>query len=167
MRRSDNDGDLEVEPRRGGGGAGSALRLLVPVDVPEWSSTDGLANAVALSLSADAELRLVHVRPWDPPVRGYGRFYLETSEQATEVLDAALGDLWACRLRASGVVVDAPRSNMALAIASEAAEWGADMIVMAGRPRRTLGLMLGGGSLAHQVMRETSCPVLVVASTHR
>jgi nucleotide-binding universal stress UspA family protein len=167
MRRNDNDGDLELEPRGPSSGAGSVLRLLVPVDVPEWSSTAGLASAVAMATATKSELRLVHIRLWDPPVRGYGRFYLESSEQATAVLEAALADLWACRLKASGVVVDAPRGSMALSIASEASDWGADMIVMASRPRGTLSLMLGGGSLAHQVMRETTCPVLVVHSSHR
>jgi nucleotide-binding universal stress UspA family protein len=167
MRRSDNNGELDVQSRRPAGEAGSLLRLLVPIDVPEWSSTDGLANAVAMSVSTPAVLRLVHVRLWDPPVRGYGRFYLETSEQATTVVETALNDLWACHLQASGVVVDAPRGNVAMAIASEGSDWGADMIVMASRPRRTLAMMLGGGSLAQQVMRETNCPVLVVRSDHR
>jgi nucleotide-binding universal stress UspA family protein len=97
---------------------------------------------------------------WDPPVRG-GRFYPETSEEATTVLDSAMRYLWARGVDATGVIVEAQRSCMATAIVREASRWGADVIVLTARPRRfvTLGVW---DKTTRQVMEAASCPVLIV-----
>jgi nucleotide-binding universal stress UspA family protein len=42
-----------------------------------------------------------------------------------------------------------------------AREWEADVIILARRPRRAMGVLFFG-SVAHQVMRQSSCPVLIV-----
>jgi nucleotide-binding universal stress UspA family protein len=158
-----NDGgDLEVSQGHPERGPGAELRLLVAVDTPEGSSAEGLVRAALLGQATDATLRLIHVRPWDPPIRGYGRFYLESSEQATSLVEAALEQLWEQNLRASGVVVDAPRSGIALTIAEEAKSWEADMIVVAYRPKGPVGSLITGAPLAQQVIREAFCSVLVV-----
>jgi nucleotide-binding universal stress UspA family protein len=102
---------------------------------------------------------------WYPGGRA-GRFFTENSEQATEVLDQALTSVWACGVPASGVVVDADRTRAAQVIAAEARSWGAEVIVLARRPRTAIGVLLLG-SLSDQLMRRAGCPVLVVHGGRR
>lgn len=142
------------------GGGARFRRILVPVD-PFGRCAAALTLAGRLSLTVGGMLRLIHVRAWDPSARGVGRFYLQTSAEATALLDTALTGLWACGAAASGMVVDAPRPLTAAAIAAEASSWGADVVVVARRRRRALGVLLFG-SLSDQVIQETQCPVLVV-----
>jgi nucleotide-binding universal stress UspA family protein len=143
------------------GGGASLRRILVPVD-PFGRCVAALTLASRLSLTAGGMLRLVHVRAWDPPTRaGIGRFYLQTSGEATALLDTALTGLWACGAAASGVVVDAPRKQTAAAIAAEASSWRADAVVVTRRRRRALGVLVFG-SVSDQVMQEAQCPVIVV-----
>jgi nucleotide-binding universal stress UspA family protein len=51
-------------------------------------------------------------------------------------------------------------------IAREAAEWGAEVIVLTRRPRTALGILLCG-SVSEQVMRKAAGPVLVVRRRRR
>ena len=138
----------------------SFRRALVPVDWFE-ESINALAMAARIGQSTGGPLRLVHVRMWDPPVRGGGRFYPETSEEATTVLDNAMNYAWARGVEASGVVIEAQRSCMATAIVGEASRWGADVVVLTAQPRRfiTFGVW---DKATRQVMRAASCPVLIV-----
>jgi len=141
------------------GGGGSFPRILVPVG-SHGQADQALALAAQFSAVVGGQLRLVHLRRWDPPLKGTGRFYTETSEQATAVLEKALTSVWAYGVPASGVVVDAVRSGMAHAIADEARAWRADVMVVARRRRRAIGVLVLG-SLSNQLMREAGCPVLV------
>jgi len=144
-----------------GDSGGSFRRALVPVD-SFGESINALAMAARIGQTTGGPLRLVHVRMWDPPVpRGGGRFYPETSEEATTVLDNAMNYAWARGVEASGVVMEAQRSCMATAIVREASRWGADVLVLAARPRRfiTLGVW---DKATRQVMQAASCPVLIV-----
>jgi len=69
---------------------------------------------------------------------------------------------WACGgPRAPTAVVDARRSDVAVAIAWQAAAWPADLIVLTRRPRLAITRLVGG-SVPDQVMRKASCPVLAV-----
>jgi len=146
---------------RAGEGGESLQRILVPVD-SSGQSDKALALAARFSVEVGGQLRLVHVRMWDPPARGgLGRFFWETSEQATMVLDQALTSVWACGVQASGVVVDAKRSRVARAVAAEARSWRAGVMVVARRPRTAIGVLLLG-SVSAQLMREAACPVLVI-----
>ena len=144
-----------------GDSGGSFRGALVPVD-SFAESINALAMAVLISQNTAGPLRLVHVRMWDSPVRGGGgRFYPETSGEATTVLDNAMNYAWARGVEASGVVMEAQRSCMAIAIVREASRWGADVIVLTARPRRfvTLGVW---DKATRQVMQAASCPVLLV-----
>jgi nucleotide-binding universal stress UspA family protein len=142
-------------------GGGQFRRMLVPID-SSGPKNNGFALAVRMGRTACARLRLIHVQIWDPPVpKGGGRFYPETSEEATAVLDDGLSYAWACEVEASGVVVDAERSLIAPAILTEACSWGADVIVLTQAPRRRLNLGFGN-RVSRQVMRRASCPVLVL-----
>jgi nucleotide-binding universal stress UspA family protein len=107
-------------------------------------------------------LRLVHVRTCDPPQRRAARFYRETAGQAAAVLEEALLAAWACGgPRATTALVDARHGDVATAITWQASAWHADLIALTRRPRPAIARLVRG-SVADQVMRKASCPVLVV-----
>jgi nucleotide-binding universal stress UspA family protein len=109
---------IQIPDAQAGGGGMPLQRIFVPVD-SYGQSDPALVQAARLSAVVGGQVRLIHVRLWDPvPRSGGARFYLETSEQATEVLYQALTRVWACGASASGVVVDAPRNRVARAIAA-------------------------------------------------
>ena len=160
MARPDRHGtDLELRTRPGGGGD-SFRRILVPVDGSAMSAA-AVAAAARLSVAMDGEVRVVHVRIYDPPARCCGRFYPETSQGALAVLDSAVSSAWACGARASGIVVEERRSRAAQAICASARSWRADLIVLA-RRRRLLVSRLFLGSVSYAVLARAACPVLVV-----
>lgn len=136
-------------------------RILVPVRAPD-ESCPALAVAARICALGNGVLRLVHVRTCDPPLPIAGRFYLETAGEAAAVLEEALLMAWACGgPQATTAAVDARRSDVAAAIAWQAAAWPADLIVLARRPRLAITRLVGG-SVPDQVMRKASCPVLAV-----
>ncbi len=140
---------------------GDLRRIMVPVG-NETSFDKGLRFAARMASGTDGELRLVHARIWDPPVRGSGRFYPESTEEALHVLERSLAPLWSAHLHASGIVVDAERGCVAASVAAEAAFWEADVIVVAGRPRRRRG-WFPSHHLSDDLARCTQCPVLAVS----
>ena len=75
-------------PGRHGGGE-SLQRMLVPVSAP-GDSAAALAVAARACTAVDGMLRVVHVRVFDPPMRGCGRFYPESSAQATAVIEQVM-----------------------------------------------------------------------------
>jgi nucleotide-binding universal stress UspA family protein len=142
-------------------GRSSFRRSLVPVRSP-GESAPALAAAARICGLASGVLRLVHVRTCDPPQRSAARFYRETTGQATAVLEEALLMAWACGgPRATTALVDARHGAVATAITWQASAWHADLIVLTRRPRSAIA-RLAGGSVADQVMRKASCPVLAV-----
>ena len=136
-------------------------RILVPVRAPGQAYA-AMAVAARICGVTGGELRLVHVRTCDPPLPIVGRVYLETPGEATAVLEEALLAAWGCGgPRATTVVVDARRGDVAAAITWQAAAWPADLIVLTRRPRPALSRLVRG-SVPDQVMRKASCPVLTV-----
>jgi nucleotide-binding universal stress UspA family protein len=140
----------------------SFRRILVPVR-SAGDSADALAAATRIcSSTVNSVLRLVHVRIYDPPMpRCPGRFYLETAAEAAAQLDEAMLMVWTGGAHATTAVMDAPRADVAAAIARQASAWRADMIVLTRRRRLAISRMVLG-SVADQVMREATCPVLAV-----
>jgi nucleotide-binding universal stress UspA family protein len=138
----------------------SFRRILVPIRHTS-EAAETLAVAARVCSLANGMLRLLHVRIFDPPTRGSGRFYPETRSEAAAIPDEALPIVWAYGLRASTAVVDAQRGEIAAAIARQASAWPADMIVMTRRPSPAICRLLLG-SVPDQVMRKSNCPVLAV-----
>ena len=139
----------------------SLRRLLVPVRSPA-EADQALAVAANACRSVNGVVRLVHVRTYDPPVpRCPNRFYAESVADATALLDEALVTVWAHGVRATTAVVDAPRGDVAVAIAWHASTWRADLIVLTRRPRPAVARLVLG-SVPDQVMRRANCPVLTV-----
>ncbi|HJY72824.1 MAG TPA: universal stress protein [Streptosporangiaceae bacterium] len=144
------------------GGEPSFRRIFVPVRSPGESAEALAVAARACSSTVNGVLRLVHVRMYDPPMpRCPGRFYPESAAEATALLDEALLILWSNGAQATTTVMDAPRGEVAAVIAQQASAWRADVIVLTRRPRPAISRVLLG-SVADQVMRKASCPVLTV-----
>jgi nucleotide-binding universal stress UspA family protein len=142
------------------GNGPSFRRIFVPVRSPD-ESADALAAATRIcSTTISGVLRIVHVRIYDPPMpRCPSRFYPETAAEAAALLDEALLIVWGRGAQATTAAVDAPRGEVAMAIARQASAWRADMIVLTRRRRPAISRMVLG-SVADQVMRNASCPVL-------
>ncbi len=136
------------------------LRILVPIRSAE-DAVGPLAVAARVCGTANGMLCLVHVRIYDPPRRGCGRFYPQTKSEAAAIPDEALPIAWAYGLRATTAVVEARRGDVASAIARQASAWRADMMVMTRRPSPAI-CRLVLGSVPDQVMRKAHCPVLAV-----
>jgi nucleotide-binding universal stress UspA family protein len=146
----------------GSGDGPSFRRIFVPVRSPGESAEALAAAARVCGSTINGVLRLVHVRMYDPPVpRCPGRFYPETAAEAAALLDEALLIVWGGGAPATTAVVDAPRGEVAAAIAQQASAWRADVIVLTRRRRPAVSRMVLG-SVADQVMRKASCPVLTV-----
>jgi nucleotide-binding universal stress UspA family protein len=144
------------------GGEPSFWRIFVPVRSPGESAEALAVAARVCGSTVNGVLRLVHVRMYDPPMpRCPGRFYPESAAEAAAVLDEALLILWGGGAQATTAMVDAPRGEVAAAIAQLASAWCADVIVLTRRRRPAISRVLLG-SLADQVMRKASCPVLTV-----
>jgi nucleotide-binding universal stress UspA family protein len=140
----------------------SFRRIFVPVRLPGESAEALAAAARVCGSTINGLLRLVHVRMYDPPMpRCPGRFYPETAAEATALLDEALLMVWDAGAQATTAVVDAPRGEVAATIARQASAWRADVIVLTRRCRPAFSRMVLG-SVADQVMRKASCPVLTV-----
>lgn len=144
----------------GSGDGSSVRRILVPIRRAS-DAVDTLEVAARVCSSTSGMLWLVHVRIFDPPVRGAGRFYPETASEAAAVTDEALPVIWAYGVRATTAVVTARRADVALAIAQQAEVWRADLIVMTRRPSAAFWRLIMC-STPDQVMRRAKCPVLAV-----
>jgi nucleotide-binding universal stress UspA family protein len=145
-----------------GGGEPSFRRIFVPVRSPGESGEALAVAARVCGSTVNGVLRLVHVRMYDPPMpRCPGRFYPESAAEAAALLDEALLILWSSGAQATTAVVDAPRGEVAAAIAQQASAWRADVIVLTRRRRPAISRVFLG-SVADQVMRKASCPVLTV-----
>jgi nucleotide-binding universal stress UspA family protein len=146
----------------GDGDGPSFRRILVPVRSPGESAEALAVAARACGSTINGVLGLLHVRIYDPPMpRCPGRFYPESVAEAEALLDEALLIIWGGGARATTAVLDAPRGEVAAAIAGHALSWRAGMIVLTRRRRPALSRMILG-SVADQVMRKANCPVLTV-----
>jgi nucleotide-binding universal stress UspA family protein len=136
-------------------------RVLVRID-SYGRARNALGLAVRMGRTTGAQLRFVHPRIWDPVgPRRTGRFYCETSEEATVALAEVVARAWACNIEASGVVVDAERPRTAAAILTEASAWDADVILLTRRTPRFVNFGFWD-RVSRQVTRGAPCPVLVV-----
>lgn len=137
-------------------------RALVPVQdadhaeqVVELASRAGVSEARVLHLSLRESI-------------GGRRFAIETGSSATRAVEATVLELRMAGIAASGLVRGAIVDRAAEAIVAEAAEYGADLIVL-GPPRRGEFATRLFGSVTLRVLEHAPCPVLVaspVGSSH-
>lgn len=148
-------------------------RILVAVDGSETSG-HALQHAIELARGLSASLRMIHVvdmswLPIGPEVA------IDTGALSAARRDAGEKTLAAARAAAQEAGFDAeaglietetPIQRVVEAIAKEASRWGADLVVLGTHGRRGVQhLMLG--SVAEQMARLSSVPVLLIPSTKR
>jgi nucleotide-binding universal stress UspA family protein len=131
-------------------------RVLIPV---EDASQAEYAVDVARRAGA-SEARALHLNLRE--TIGGRRFPLETESSAADIVDATVFELEMAGIGASGQVRHAIVDRAAEAIVAEAAEWGADLIVL-GPPRRSEFMTRLFGSVTLRVLQHAPCPVLVAS----
>jgi nucleotide-binding universal stress UspA family protein len=106
------------------------------------------------------EARVLHLNLRE----SYGgrRFPLETDAAASYAAEAAVFELRMAGMAASGQVRHALIGKAAEAITAEAAEWGADLIILGPSRRGELATRLLG-SVTLGVLQHAPCPVLVAS----
>jgi nucleotide-binding universal stress UspA family protein len=135
-------------------------RVLVPVEDASQAE-----HVVELARRAGAsEARVLHLNLRESI--GGRRFALETESSASRVVEAAVFELRMAGIGASGQVRHALVDRAAEAIVAEAAEWGADLIVLGSSRRSELAARLFG-SVTLRVLQHAPCPVLVASAADR
>jgi nucleotide-binding universal stress UspA family protein len=136
-------------------------RILCPTDLSP-DSDEALRYAIALSRAYSAELVLMHC-----DVIGNGVARLSDYDEARTSIEAALikhaGSIGVAGLNWRSSVVKG--EDIGATIASEAAAYGIDLIVMRSRRRPHRAALLG--STAESVSRTAPCPVLVMHADER
>src|SRR5215813_1458300 len=132
-------------------------RVLVAVE-----DASQVKHVVELARRAGAsEARVLHLNLRENI--GGRRYALESDSAASYVVEATVFELRMLGIGASGQVRHALVDRAAEAIAAEAAEWGADLIVL-GVPRRGEFASRVFGSVTLRVILRAQCPVLVASS---
>ena len=106
------------------------------------------------------EARVLHLHLRE----SYGgrRFPLETDAAASYAAEAAVFELRMAGMKVSGHVRQAMIGKAADAITAEAAEWGADLIILGPSRRGEFAARLRGSVTLH-VLEHAPCPVLVAS----
>jgi nucleotide-binding universal stress UspA family protein len=131
-------------------------RVLIPIQDATQAE-----HAVELARRAGAsEARVLHLNLRE----SYGgrRFALETDDAASRVVEATVFELRMAGVNATGQVRPALIDRAADEIIAEAADWGADLIVL-GFPRRGALTTRLFGSVTLSVLQHAPCPVLVAS----
>jgi nucleotide-binding universal stress UspA family protein len=110
------------------------------------------------------EARVLHLNLRE----SYGgrRFPLETDAAASYAAEAAVFELRMAGMAASGQVRHALIGKAAEEITAEAAEWGADLIILGPSRRGELASRLRG-SVTLKVLQHAPCPVLVTSAADK
>lgn len=138
-------------------------RVLVAVgDESQVQQAVELARRVGVPGMSEARVLHLYLRE---SISGR-RFALETKSSASYVVEAAVFELRMADFGASGLIRHAPADRAAEAIVAEAAEWGADLIVL-GFPRRGELMTRLFGSVTLRVLERAPCPVLATSSPDR
>jgi len=132
-------------------------RVLVAVeDASQVKHVVELARRVGAS-----EARVLHLNLRES--FGGRRYALESDSAASYVVEATVFELRMLGIGASGQVRHALVDRAAEAIVAEAAEWGADLVVL-GVPRRGEFASRLFGSVTLRVILRAQCPVLVASA---
>ena len=134
-------------------------RILVPLDGSPFSEAALLA-AGALAEKSGAELRLVSVLE-TPPIFAYPEFRSEDRERA----EAYVSEVRERVQKEMGVdpVTAVREGHVTPEVLKDAAEWNADLVVMASHGRGGIS-RLWLGSIADRCIRKAECPVLLIRS---
>ena len=131
-------------------------RLLLAMDQSE-SDQSALALAIGLAAPSRTSVVVLHVRERSPYLRIPP---LESMDQARDLVDGAVGALLADGIDACGIVLSAGQHHVARLIATEAAAWSCDAIVLGTTRHRGLGRLNGTG-IRERIVRRSPLPVLL------
>lgn len=138
-------------------------RILVPTDGSD-AARGALQAAIELARAGGGRIRLMHALDELAYLSNHQdvhRIVEQARVQARQVLDAGLQACQQAGVTADQRLVEQPGTRFGEAVAAEAGDWEADLVVIGSHGRRGLGrLLLGSG--AEQVIRLAPCPVLVV-----
>lgn len=146
-------------------------RILVAVD---GSATSNKAITAALEMASysggRSVLRLLHVVDEMAYFTGLdpyaGQSYSVISvmrEAGAKILAEALAIVQSAGVQADTVLVDRLGAHLAETVAAQATEWNASLIVVGTHGRKGIGRLLMGSG-AEQIIRLSTCPVLVIRS---
>ncbi len=138
-------------------------KILVPVD---GSSTSTKALDYALQLARDnhSQVRAMHAIDELGYLSGYeysGELVASARKNASELLQKAVVAAQAQGVALDTHLIDQPGQRLGQTVADEAANWGADLVVVGAHGRRGVGrVLLGSG--AEQIVRMAPVAVLTV-----
>lgn len=138
-------------------------KILVPVD---GSSTSTKALDYALQLARDnhSQVRAMHAIDELGYLSGYeysGELVASARKNASELLQKAVMAAQAQGVALDTHLIDQPGQRLGQTVADEAANWGADLVVVGTHGRRGVGrVLLGSG--AEQIVRMAPVAVLTV-----
>ena len=140
-------------------------KILVPVD---GSSTSNKALDYALKLAQEdhSQVRALHAIDELGYLSSYeysGELMDTARKNGTQVLQNAVVAAQALNVPTDTKLVDQPGQRLGQTVADEAANWGADLIVVGTHGRRGVGRVLMGSG-AEQIVRMATVPVLTVRS---
>ena len=141
-------------------------RILVPMDGSD-TATRGLREGMRLAKDQHAKLRLIHVINELMVVAAYegtvysGELLEVLRENGKAILSKAEATVTAAGLQVESAVLEAHGGHAGDAIAKDAAQWPADIIVLGTHGRRGIARLLMGSD-AEQVIRQATVPVLLV-----
>lgn len=138
-------------------------KILVPVD---GSSTSTKALDYALQLARDnhSQVRAMHAIDELGYLSGYeysGELMASARKNASALLQKAVVAAQAQGVALDTRLIDQPGQRLGQTVADEAADWGADLVVVGTHGRRGVGrVLLGSG--AEQIVRMAPMAVLTV-----
>ena len=133
-------------------------RIFLPVDGSEHSRR-AVAKTIELARLTRGEVRVFHYQEREPSKAGTATF--EATDEAANLVDAAVAELQAAEIKASGETRAGLAGEVAKAIVDEARRFDADLIVIGSRGLSDFAALLVG-SVAHKVSHYAHCPVLIV-----
>lgn len=138
-------------------------RILVPVDGSQ-ASNHALVAALQFARSGGGRVRVVHDindLAYLVPYEGAQAVIAKARSDARQVVDAALAICQSAGVPADSRVVEKAGRRLGDAIADEALDWAADLVVIGSHGRRGVQrLLLGSG--AEEIVRLAPVPVLVI-----
>ena len=138
-------------------------KILLPVD-GSTTSNRALEMAIKLATGGAVRLHLIHAVDELAYMSGYeyaADLFAMARDYGQKILDQALQIAKSAGVEADIKLIDLPAQRLGETVATEAREWGADLIVLGTHGRKGIGrVFLGSG--AEQIIRLSPVPTLVV-----
>lgn len=134
-------------------------RILLATDGSEQSAA-AAASATAMARQSEAEVKVVHV--WNLELHHlHGYWDVEVRSEAREVIDSVVSRMLSAGVSAEGEILRADTNHVAAAIAAEARNFNADLVVVGSRGLSDWQAIIKH-SVSHQLRAKLDCPLLVV-----